>query len=158
MEARTTVALILWVGLCLGVAWVGALVTRPAIPEWYAQLAKPAWTPPSWVFGPLWTTLYILMGVAAWLVWRQSGFAAAAWPLGLFLLQLFFNAVWSPLFFGLKLPGVAFADIALLWLALLATLVAFWPVRPAAAWLLVPYLLWVSYAAALNFAIWRMNA
>jgi benzodiazapine receptor len=157
MDTRATVALVLWVGLCLGVAWVGSWVTRPAIPGWYAGLVKPSWTPPSWVFGPVWISLYILMGVAAWLVWRRGGFTAATLPLALFLVQLALNALWSPLFFGLKMPGVALADIVLLWLAILATLVSFWGVSATAGWFLVPYLLWVSYAAALNFAIWRAN-
>jgi benzodiazapine receptor len=99
----------------------------------------------------------VLMGVAAWLVWRQGGFAAAALPLTLFLVQLGLNVVWSPLFFRWHLLGAAFADIILLWVAILATLLAFWRVSPTAGWLLLPYLLWVTYAAALNLAIWRMN-
>lgn len=157
MEMRSTVALVLWVGLCLGVAWAGSWVTRPAIPGWYAALVKPSWTPPSWVFGPVWISLYILMGVAAWLVWRRGGFAAAAAPLTLFLVQLALNAAWSPLFFGLKMPGWAFVDIVLLWAAIVATVLSFWKVAPLAGWLLIPYLLWVTYAAALNFSIWRAN-
>jgi len=157
METRSTLALILWVGVCLGAAWIGSVVTRPAISTWYAELAKPGWTPPNWVFAPVWTTLYVLMGVAAWLVWRHGGFAAAALPLTLFLVQLGLNVVWSPLFFRWHLLGAAFADIILLWLAILATLLAFWRVSPTAGWLLLPYLLWVTYAAALNLALWRMN-
>lgn len=158
MDTRSTIGLILWVALCLAVAWTGSLMTRPVIPGWYAALVKPSWTPPSWVFGPVWTTLYVLMGVAAWLVWRRFGFAGAAVPLALFLTQLALNAAWSPLFFGLKMLGAAFADIILLWLAIAATLIAFWRVVPAAGWLLVPYLAWVTYATALNWAIWRANS
>jgi len=157
MDTRAAAALALWLILCLGVAWTGSLVTRPAIPGWYAALAKPAWTPPSWVFGPVWTALYIAMGVAAWLVWRKGGWAAAVLPLTLFFVQLALNAAWSPLFFGLHRIGWAFFDIVLLWGAIFATLLAFWRVEPTAGWLLLPYLLWVSYACALNFAIWRMN-
>jgi tryptophan-rich sensory protein len=158
MDTRATIGLVFWVGLCLAAAWTGSLITRPAIAGWYATLAKPAWTPPSWVFGPVWTALYIMMGVAAWLVWRKGGVAAAALPLGLFLLQLALNVAWSPLFFGLHRPDLAFLDIVLLWFAILAALLAFRGVNPTAAWLLLPYLLWVTYASALNFAIWRMNA
>jgi tryptophan-rich sensory protein len=158
MDTRATIGLVFWLVLCLGAAWTGSLITRPAIPGWYAELAKPAWTPPSWVFGPVWTALYIMMAVAAWLVWRKGGAAAAAVPLGLFLVQLALNVSWSPLFFGLHRPDLAFFVIVLLWCAILATLVAFWRVSPAAGWLLLPYLLWVTYASALNFAIWRLNA
>lgn len=158
MATRSALTLLPWVGLCLLAAWIGSLLTRPAIPGWYETLSKPSWTPPHWVFGPVWMTLYIMMGVAAWLVWRRGGWTAAAVPLTLFLIQLVFNVVWSALFFGLRRPDLAFFDIALLWLAIIATLVAFWRVTPAAGWLLSPYWLWVSYAAALNLAIWRMNA
>lgn len=147
--------LIGWGVLCLAVAAFGGLF-RPG--EWYAQLQKPAWTPPNWLFGPVWTVLYTLMAVAAWLVWQQGGWAAQRWALGAFLLQLLFNGLWSPLFFGLRKPGLAFADIGLLWLALLATLILFWKVRPLAGALLVPYLVWVTFAAALNFTLWRLNA
>ncbi|MCX8090813.1 MAG: tryptophan-rich sensory protein [Verrucomicrobiae bacterium] len=125
--------------------------------EWYASLQKPSWTPPPWVFGPVWTVLYTMMAVAAWLVWRQGGFAAQRRPLGLFVIQLALNASWTPLFFGLRRPDLAFAEIVLLWVAIAATLAAFRRVSVTAAWLLVPYLAWVSFAAALNFALWRLN-
>ncbi len=138
-------------------AVTASLLTRPSIPTWYETLNKPSWTPPNWVFGPVWTTLYILMGVAAWLVWRRGGFAAAALPLSLFLVQLALNAAWSGIFFSWHRPGLAFLEIVILWFAILATLVLFWREKPAAGWLLVPYWLWVGYAAALNGAIWRMN-
>jgi translocator protein len=124
---------------------------------WYAQLEKPAWNPPSWVFGPVWTVLYILMGVAAWLVWdRHRGAAKVA--LTLFVVQLVFNAAWSWLFFGLQSPGLAFGGIVVLWLLLLATTAAFWRERTVAGVLLLPYVAWVTFAMALNFAIWRLNA
>ena len=126
--------------------------------DWYATLAKPPWNPPSWVFGPVWTLLYTLMAVAAWLVWRRGGFAVQRGPLICYLVQLALNAAWTPLFFGLHQPGWALADILLLWLALTATLAAFWRVHRAASWLLVPYLAWVSFASALNFELWRLNA
>jgi benzodiazapine receptor len=125
--------------------------------EWYAGLKKPAWNPPGWIFGPVWTMLYTMMAVAAWLVWRRGGFAAQRRPLTLFLLQLALNAAWSPLFFGLHHPGLAFIDLLLLWFALLGTIVAFWKARAFAGALLIPYLAWVTFAGALNFAIWRLN-
>ncbi len=125
---------------------------------WYAQIQKPSWNPPSWIFGPVWTTLYIMMAIAAWLVWKRGGFAAQRVPLGLFLLQWILNALWTPLFFGLHNPALAFADIVALVLCLAATIVSFRKVHPPAAYLLLPYLAWVSFAAFLNFTIWRLNA
>jgi benzodiazapine receptor len=148
--------LIVSIAVCLGAALVGSLMTMPALRPWYAGLRKPTWTPPNSLFGPVWTALYIAMAIAAWLVWRQVGLTAA--PMKFFLLQLLLNVAWSGLFFALRSPGWAFGDIVLLWLAILATSMEFWRVAPLAGWLLVPYLVWVSYAAALNFSIWRLNA
>ena len=125
--------------------------------EWYAALQKPSWNPPGWIFGPVWSALYAMMAVAAWLVWRRGGFATQRRPLALFLGQLTLNAAWTPLFFGLHRPGIAFAEIILLWLAIAATLVVFRPVNRVAAWLLAPYLAWVGFAAVLNFTLWRLN-
>jgi translocator protein len=125
--------------------------------EWYARLQKPPWNPPSWIFGPVWTVLYTAMAIAAWLVWKRGGFAAQRAALTLFLLQLLFNVLWSPLFFGLHHPGLAFADLLLLWLALLGTVPAFWRAHRIAGAMLVPYLAWVTFAGALNLAIWRLN-
>ena len=105
----------------------------------------------------MWTALYIMMAVAAWLVWKRGGFAVQRKALALYLLQLVFNAAWTPLFFGMKSPALALADIALLWLALLGTVVAFWKVRPLSSVLLAPYLAWVTFAGALNFTLWRLN-
>lgn len=135
-------------------AWAGSLFMPD---EWYARLEKPSWNPPNWVFGPVWTLLYISMAVAAWLVWRQAGLCAAALPLAMFAVQLALNGAWTWLFFGLHNPALAFADIVLLWAAILVTALLFWPVRPLAGALLLPYLAWVSFAASLNFALWRMN-
>lgn len=154
-RGRAVLGLIGWVGLCFAVAAWGGLF-RPG--EWYAQLQKPAWTPPPWLFGPVWTVLYATMAGAAWLVWVQGGWVVQRWPLGAFLLQLLFNALWSPLFFGLRSPGLAFADIVLLWLALLGTVILFWKARPLAGALLIPYVAWVTFAAVLNLALWRINA
>jgi benzodiazapine receptor len=154
---RSVIGLVVSIGTCFVAAAVGSAFTTAAIPEWYATLSKPTWTPPNWLFAPVWSLLYLSMGVSAWLVWRRAGLAAAAVPLALFVLQLVLNALWSVLFFGLHSPGSAFAEIVLLWAAILATLVAFWRCVPVAGILIAPYLLWVSFAAALNFSIWRMN-
>lgn len=143
-----------WLLLCFGAAAVGS---RFMPGEWYAQLNKPAWHPPNWIFAPVWTTLYTMMAGAAWLVWNRGGFKLQRRPLGLFLLQLLLNACWSPLFFGLNDAGLAFAEIVLLWLALLATVITFRQVHPIAAVLLIPYLGWVTFAAVLNFTLWRLN-
>ena len=142
---------------CFGVAALGGMVTAANIPDWYARLAKPAWTPPDWIFGPVWSCLYLMMAVSAWLVWRENGISGAKLPLGLFAVQLGLNSLWSILFFGLQNPGAALVDIILLWAAILATLVSFWHRSRWAGLLLVPYLAWVSFAAVLNLAIWRMN-
>lgn len=153
-RSKTIFGLIGWLLLCFAVSMQGALF-MPG--EWYAALNKPVWNPPGWIFAPVWTALYAMMAVAAWLVWQRGGFAVQRRPLALFLVQLALNALWTPLFFGLRYPGLAFAEILLLWLAILTTLLAFRPVSRAAAWLLVPYLAWVSFAAVLNATLWRLN-
>ncbi|MEN9678424.1 MAG: hypothetical protein RIS76_4320, partial [Verrucomicrobiota bacterium] len=122
------------------------------------QLRKPDWNPPSWIFAPVWSALYTMMAVAAWLVWRRGGWREQRGPLGCFLLQWFLNALWTPLFFGLHLPGIALVEILMLWGALVVTAVCFWRVRPVAGVLLLPYLAWVSFAAFLNFTLWRLNS
>lgn len=143
--------------ICLGTAGLGAAWTNLSVGDWYVTLNKPCWNPPKWLFGPVWTTLYIMMAVAAWLVWRKNGLAEAWLPLLLFAVQLFLNAAWSALFFGMRNPAIAFADIVLLWIAILATIIAFGRVSNPAALLLFPYLAWVSFATALNWSIWRLN-
>ena len=125
--------------------------------EWYAGLQKPAWNPPSWIFGPVWTALYTLMAIAAWLIWQRGGWAAQRKPLTLYFIQLALNAAWSPLFFGLKKPGLAFAEILCLLAAIVVTTRAFYRARPAAARLLLPYAAWVAFATWLNFTLWRLN-
>lgn len=124
---------------------------------WYRQIAKPSWTPPNWLFGPAWSILYATIAVAGWLVWFEAGFDGAAVPLTIYAAQLVFNALWSWLFFGLRRPDMAFAEGMMLWASVLATILAFYPVQPGAAYLLIPYLLWVSFAMVLNFTIWRLN-
>lgn len=151
---RQVAGLVGWLVLTFAAAAVGSYFTASSVGDWYRTLSRPPWTPPSWVFGPVWTVLYALMAVAAWLVWRQQGWAGARVALGLYLLQLALNVGWSLVFFGLRLPGAAAAEIVVLWLAIVATMAAFWRRSPAAGWLLLPYLLWVSFATALNWSIW----
>jgi translocator protein len=150
----SAVALAGWLALCFTASATAVLVS---VEGWYANLLKPSWNPPPWIFGPVWTTLYVMMAVAAWLVWRQGGWQAQGRPLRLFLVQWLLNALWTPLFFGMHRIGLALVDIVALWLALATTLAAFWKVKRAAGALLAPYLAWVSFATALNFAIWRLN-
>jgi len=153
-RSRSILSLMVWLAICFAAAvFGGSFLPGP----WYAQLHKPSWNPPSWIFGPVWTLLYVMMAVAAWLVWREGGWKTQGRTLGLFLLQWLLNALWTPLFFGMHRAGLAFAEIIALWLVLAVTLRSFWRVRKAAGVLLVPYLAWVSFAAALNFTIWRMN-
>jgi len=153
-KSKRVPALFAWVLLCFAAAAVGAL-TPPG--KWYADLIKPPWNPPSWLFGPVWTVLYLLMGVAAWRVWLRGGWAAQRRPLALFLVQLALNALWSPLFFGLHLPGVALFEILCLLVMIAVTVQAFRPVDPVAAGLLLPYLAWVTFATVLNATLWRLN-
>ncbi len=151
---KTTAGLIGWLLLCFAAASPGALF-MPG--EWYAALRKPAWNPPAWIFGPVWTALYTMMAVSAWLVWKRGGFKAQRWPLGVFLVQLVLNALWSPLFFGLHRMGIAFLAIIVLWFAILLTMEHFHRVSRPAAWLLAPYLAWVGFATVLNGTLWWLN-
>lgn len=144
--------------ICFSAAALGGIVTGPAIGDWYPTLAKPAWQPPNWLFGPVWTVLYAMMAVSAWLIWKPIGFKATAVPLSLFAIQLALNVAWSWIFFGLRRPDLACLEIVVLWLAIVATMFAFFGRSQLAGWLLVPYLAWVTFAAVLNFTIWRLNA
>jgi benzodiazapine receptor len=125
--------------------------------DWYESLARPWWRPPNWLFAPAWTLLYVMNAVAGWLVWDKVGVAGAALPLAVYVMSLLLNAGWSAVFFGMRRPDLAFAELTLLWLSVLAVILLFRPLHEGAAWLLVPYLCWVTFAGALNFAIWRMN-
>lgn len=145
-----------WVLGSFAAAAVGGVASANA-GDFYQQLARPGWAPPPWLFGPVWSVLYLLMGIAAWLVWRERGFRGARAALTLFVVQLAANALWTWLFFALRRGALAFGEILLLWVLIGGTIMAFWRVRPLAGALLVPYLLWVSFAAALTFAVWRMN-
>jgi len=155
---RQIVGLIVLLAVVFAVAGLGSLATSPNIPTWYAGLAKPSWNPPNWLFGPVWSVLYVCMATAAWLVWRKGGWAQARRALSLFALQLALNGAWSWLFFGLHRPGAAFVELVALLAAILATTIAFWGRSLAAGILMLPYLGWVAFASVLNFSIWRLNA
>lgn len=144
--------------VCIVVTFLAPALGAWAMPgEWYAALRKPAWNPPSWIFGPVWTALYFMMATAAWLVWRRGGWAGQRRALTLYFVQLGLNAAWTPIFFGLKMPGLAFAEILLLLAAIVATALAFRGVSKGAAALLLPYMAWVSFAAFLNYTLWSLN-
>ncbi len=143
--------LAVWVLASLSAGFIGS---RFPPGEWYEALEKPSFNPPGWVFAPVWTLLYVLMGIAAWLVWKEQGFSPAVI---LFISQLVLNALWSYLFFGANRPDLAFFEIVVLWVLILLTMVLFWKARTPAGALLVPYLLWVSFASVLNFSLWRLN-
>lgn len=153
---KQIIGFVVWLAVSFTAAVFGAVASIQA-DSFYIQLARPEWAPPADLFGPVWTVLYALMAIAAWLVWRMGGFTAARTALTLFLVQLAVNALWSWLFFRWHWGGLALVDVGLLWLLVSATLVAFWRIRPLAGALLIPYLLWVSYAAALNYSIWQLN-
>ena len=145
-----------WLVVSFAASAVGAVASIHA-KSFYSQLVQPSWAPPPGVFGPVWTVLYTLMGIAAWFVWRFGGFGPNRQSLTLFLLQLAFNALWSWLFFTWNLGVLALADIVVLWILIVATIVSFWRKRPIAGALLIPYLLWVSFASILNFSLWKLN-
>ena len=147
------------IGFLLVVAFIagaGSLFTSTGVSAWYRQLTRPSWTPPDWLFGPVWTVLYISMAVAAWLIWKQRQ-PRSRWAIGVWLVQLLLNGAWSPIFFGLHSISGGLITIALLWLAILATASVFWRVSRAAAILMLPYLAWVTFASCLNLALWKLN-
>jgi len=145
-----------WLAITFAAAAIGAWGSADSS-SFYAELARPSWAPPAWLFGPVWTTLYALMAVAAWLVWRVRGLGGARTALGLYIGQLVANALWSWLFFAWHRGGLAFVEVLLLWGLILATVVAFHRISRLAAILLYPYLAWVTFATALTFAVWRLN-
>ncbi|OGG92460.1 TspO protein [Candidatus Kuenenbacteria bacterium RIFCSPLOWO2_12_FULL_42_13] len=158
MKLNNFFKLVIAIGVSELAGIIGSVFTISAIPNWYAGLVKPALNPPAWVFGPAWTTLYTLMGIAAFLVWRMGWERKEVkMALEVFGIQLFLNAIWSIIFFGLQNPGWALVDIILLWLAIVWTMVVFYKISRPAAYLLVPYLLWVSFASYLNYSIWMLN-
>lgn len=145
-----------WLLASFAAAGMGGLASVNAA-GFYGDLVRPPWAPPAWLFGPVWSVLFLLMGVAAWLVWRDHGFRGAGAALKLYLAQLLANALWSWLFFAWRQGAFAFAEVTVLWLLIAATIFSFWRLHRFAALLLVPYLAWVSFAAALNFVLWRLN-
>lgn len=158
-RTRSFVSLIVFLAIVFLAAGIGGLATAQGNGggSWYDALDKPAGTPPSWVFGPVWTVLYILMAVAAWRIWQVSGLRGARWALTLFAVQLVLNAAWSAIFFGAHEVGWAFVELVALWIAIVATMVAFYRHGKLAAGLFAPYLLWVSYAGWLNLRLWQLN-
>jgi len=143
--------------VCFAAAGIGSLATRGSTQTWYPQLRKPEWNPPNWVFGPVWTILYAMMALSAWLVWRRVGWAGAKFALLLFAVQLVLNTGWSVVFFGMHAIGAAFAEMLLWWMMTVATTVAFSSLSFLAAWLLIPYVVWLAFASYLNFRIWQLN-
>jgi benzodiazapine receptor len=156
VDAKPWLVLILFFAICLGAGGLDSFFTANSVRDWYPRLRKPAGTPPSWVFGPVWTTLYVLMAISAWMVWREYHHGALP-ALLIFFGQLALNVAWSAIFFGSRMPGMAFAEIVLLWLAVAFNIFIFYLLLPLSAYLLVPYWMWVSYAAYLNLGIWRLN-
>ncbi len=150
--------LLICIIICESAGVIGSIFTTPAIPGWYAALVKPSFTLPNWLFAPVWTGLYLLMGISAFLVWRKSlDNHLVNSGLRIFILQLFLNTLWSFLFFGLKSPLLGLIEIMILWIAILLTIRSFLKVSNTAGLLLLPYILWVSFAAILNFSLWRLN-
>ena len=153
---RQLAGLVAWLAASYAASAIGAIASINAR-SFYTELARPVWAPPGWLFGPVWLTLFTLMGIAAWLLWRQGGFHANRVALTLFLVQLVFNTAWSWLFFDARLGFLAFVDILVLLLLIAATLVTFWQKSRVAGALLIPYLLWVGFAAVLNYSVWQLN-
>jgi benzodiazapine receptor len=158
MGARNIVKLVVSLVACQCAGLIGSLATTPNIPTWYATLEKPVFTPPSWLFAPAWITLYLLMAVAAFLIWRKGlAHDGVKCALTLFLVQLVLNALWSVVFFGLQSPLYGMVVILALWIAILLTIIKFFRLSVAAGSLLLPYILWVSFASVLNISIWVLN-
>jgi tryptophan-rich sensory protein len=157
MKNKQWIALLLLVFGCLAVGSLGSLVTMPSIPTWYAFLKKPPLNPPNWIFAPVWTTLYIMMGVAVWLITLLKKSFRRNKALVFFGIQLILNFGWSYIFFGKQLLLFAFLEVILLWLVILITLIKFYRLKPAAGLLLIPYILWVSFATYLTGAVWYLN-
>ncbi len=157
MKVKRLIGFIVAIIVCELAGIIGSVFTAPSIPTWYASLTKPFFNPPSFLFAPVWTLLYALMGIALYLVWEKRKKIKNKLALILFFFQLILNTLWSILFFGFHNPFLAFAEIILLWIVLLATIIKFYPISKKAAWLLIPYILWVSFASILNFAIFLLN-
>jgi benzodiazapine receptor len=157
MDSKDILTLIAAILLCESAGIIGSLFTFSEIPTWYASLEKPSFNPPNWLFGPAWTTLYALMGVSLYLVWKERKKADIKVALAFFITQLILNAIWSILFFGLHSPILGLACIILLWLSIAATIFFFYKISKNAAYFLIPYILWVSFASILNASVWMLN-
>jgi len=159
MDWTGLLTLVASLALPLLVGILGSIITTPSIEKWYKTIRKPSWNPPNWLFGPVWASLYILMGIALWLVLSSVPWNSpqAEVPILLFVVQLFFNFLWSAIFFGLRRIGLAFVEIILLWVSILLNLLEFYAINPLAGLLLTPYLAWVSLASCLNASVWRLN-
>ena len=155
--ASLAIGLVVALVLCFSAAGVGGVATASSVGGWFTELNKPSWNPPSWIFGPVWTLLYFMMAISAWLIWKEAGFTKARFALFWFAFHLVLNVLWSVLFFGLQRPGWAAIEIVALWLSILLTIVLFSRHSKLAAALLVPYICWVSFATLLNIAIWSLN-
>jgi translocator protein len=151
------IALIVSIIIAFGAAAIGGLSTTKSIPTWYRTLRKPWFNPPDWAFGPVWTILYLLMAVAAWLVWSENAVAPVLLPLAFYGIQLALNTLWSYIFFARKEIDKAFVEIIALWIMILITTVLFWNVSQLAGVLMIPYISWVSIASALNYRVWKLN-
>ena len=159
MKPIEFIKLIISILICNSAGFIGSISTSSAIPTWYNSLEKPSFNPPNWIFGPVWTTLYTLMGISAYLVWRQGIHnSQVKTALIIFGVQLFLNAIWSPIFFGLRALFAALIVIVVLWIAILLTIFAFYKISAIAAVLLIPYILWVSFATILNYSLWVLNS
>ena len=155
---NNTVKLVIALALPLLVGFTSGMFTMEGVKTWYLTINRPTWNPPNWVFAPVWTTLYILMGIALFLVWKSDSSAELKYiAIALFVVQLFLNFCWSLIFFKWQQPGWAVVELAALWITILLTIFAFAQVNKIAAWLLVPYISWVSFAGILNYTIWRLN-
>jgi benzodiazapine receptor len=153
---KNIAGLVGWLAITFVAAGLGAIASADA-GSFYAQLVRPAWAPPAWLFAPVWTLLYLLMGIAAWLVWRERRIPETRAALSVYVVQLAANALWTWLFFAWRQGAAAFGEILVLWVLIAATMLLFWRIRPIAGALLVPYLAWVSFATALTFAVWKRN-
>jgi len=151
------ISLIVSIAIAQGAGIIGSIFTVVSVKTWYLDIVKPEWNPPSWIFGPVWITLYTLMGIAAYLIWQMREVEGAKLALVVYGIQLALNALWSVLFFGLKNPGLAFAEILVLLVFIIATTILFWKINTWAGVLLLPYLAWASFATFLNYTIWQLN-
>jgi len=155
-SGKQALGLVGWLVASFVTGGIGAIASASAA-SFYGELVQPSWAPPGWLFGPVWSALYVLMGIAAWLVWRKHGFRGASTALKLFVAQLFANALWTWIFFVWHQGALSLAEIVALWLLIASTILAFWRLHRLAALLLVPYLAWVSFATALTASLWRLN-